>query len=215
MIKKILFLIICTFATQAFASETINLPYKNIKNGDKITVSEDGQSWFLAKKKSSPILIKNDKTNSSNYIELYSKDGEYSFFIDSQYTFLNKNALIGYSNSNLKFYEYTMNNKVLSSRELSKEEVCSLFKKYKIITLSDFSSSTNSLKIKKRHSDLNLIILNDTERSFDGYQFSSNNAEFETFQLKSFLKVTKRGMIQFSHTENSSKDYPWFVLLVR
>jgi hypothetical protein len=216
MFKKLLLLTtICTLCAPAFAADSISLPYSNLKNGSKITFSENGSIWSYANKKSLPILIKQEYSMNKNYIELSSKDGNYWFAIDSQYTFLNKGSLIGYSNSDFKFYEYTIENNTLNKRSLQKDEVQALLKKYKVIAISDFSEKTNSLKIKKKHGDLNILILNDTDTSFNNYEFTSNNAEFETYDLAGFIKVTKKGMIQFSPADGSSKSKPWYILLVR
>ena len=123
--------------------------------------------------------------------------------------------LIGYSNYDLKFYEYSLENNILVQRELSYDEVKELFPKYNIIKISDFSKETNSLKIKKNKRNYKLLLLNDTDRYFYNYKFTTNNSKFKNYQLKSFLLIQKKGMIQFSAFGENTKDKPWYVLLIR
>ena len=62
---------------------------------------------------------------------------------------------------------------------------------------------------------LKIILLNDTDRSFNNYGFSTNNSKFKSYELKGFLEIEKRGMIQFSRFGENLKNNPWFILLVR
>ena len=104
---------------------------------------------------------------------------------------------------------------IIVQRELILDEVKDLFPKYKVIKISDFSTDTNSLKIKKKGKNLRIILLNDTDRYFYNYSFTSNNAEFKRYFLKGFVNITKKGLIQFSQFGDKSKNIPWYVLLVR
>ena len=60
-----------------------------------------------------------------------------------------------------------------------------------------------------------IIIFNDTDMSFYNYAYSSNNAKYKTYELRGFLKITHKGMIQFSKVGEISKTSAWFVLLIR
>jgi hypothetical protein len=128
---------------------------------------------------------------------------------------LNNGRLIGYSNLNLKFYEFYLENGLFCQRELALDEIQELFPKYEIIQLSQFSTATNSLKIKKKNKVLKLIVLNDTDMNFDNYAFTTNNSKIKYYKLKGFLNITKRGMIQFSRFGENSRYAPWYVILVR
>lgn len=196
------------------SAQELTIPYKNIKDGGKICVSDDGTVW-ANNKKAPKCFTKRISDGTGNYSEFYSSHDEFMFSTGCQYEFINKGSLIGYSNFDLKFYEFTFKNDELQQRELTADEVQELFKGYKIVKLSDFSESTNSLKLKKRHGDFKLILLNDTDKYFYHYGFSSNNAKFDTYPLKGFLNITKKGMIQFSHFGDNTKENPWFILLVR
>ena len=196
------------------SAQDLTIPYKNVKDGGKISVSEDGNIWST-NKKAPKCFTKRVSDGTDNYSEYYSPQDEFMFSTGCQYEFIHKGSLIGYSNFDLKFYEFTFKNEELQQRELSAQEVQELFKGYKIVKISDFSESTNSLKLKKRHGDFKLILLNDTDKYFYHYGFSSNNAKFDTCLLKGFLNITKKGMIQFSHFGDNTKENPWYVLLVR
>ena len=216
MLKKVLlvFILFVGLALATFAAEIKEIQYKNIKPGEKITVSENG-NWTYAGKKSEDGFIKQVTVGTSNFSEFYLQNGEFLFSTGTNYEFIHNGSLIGYSNHDLKFYEYSMDKGILNQRELTEDEVSELFKSFRIIHISDFTSSTNSLRIKKNKSHCKIILLNDTDRYFYHYGFTSNNAKFNIYPLRGFLDITKPGMIQFSHFGDNTKDNPWFILLVK
>ena len=215
MFKKILLTFICAFAFMLSVQATANIPYKNLSNNSYITFNEDSGLWELTNKKNAIYIFKRDVNGASGFSEFYSKEGELLFSTGCQYEFINKGLLIGYSNIDLKLYEFFMIDGILNQRELSEDEVQALFKDYRIVKLSDFSKSTNSIKINRKSGVLKIILLNDTDNVFENYSFSTNNAKFETYDLAGFLNVTKDGMIQFSANGENSKVKPWYILLVR
>lgn len=212
-LKKFLYgLIAVLFTLSVNASDFQNIDYKNIKDGAKITCL-DGIWTNKTNKKTKDYYIKKVSAGTSNFSEFYSPEGEFLFSTGCQYEFIYNGSLIGYSNSDLKFYEFTIKDNLLEQRELTEDEVQNLFKNFKIIKISDFSKSTNSLKINKGKGKF--ILLNDTDRYFYHYSFTSDNAKFAIYPLKGFLDISKKGMIQFSHFGDNTKENPWFILLVR
>lgn len=206
------FVLMC-FCLSVNAEDLQKIDYKNLKDGAKI--SFDGINWSKKiDKKSGNYYIKKI-AKGTKYSEFYAPDGVFLFSTGSHYDFINKGTLIGYSNVDMAFYEYIIKDGILESRKLGADEVEALFPKYKVIKISDFSSSTNSLKIKKGFKDLKVLILNDTENSYDNYAYTTNNADFNQYELKGFLKINKVGMIHFSSTSDDSKNKPWYVLLIR
>ncbi len=197
----------------SFALEQIE--YKNIKDGSKI--SFDGINWTeKIKKRNSNYYVKKIPESNTKYSEFYSSQNEFLFSTGCEYEFIHKGSLLGYSNQDLKFYEFTLdNNNILQQRALTQEEVQALFQNYKIVKVSDFATNTNSFKIKKKQRHLKLILLNDTDKYFNNYGFSSNNAKFKQYELKGFLDISKKGMIQFSRFGENSKNSPWYIILVR
>ena len=214
--KKILLSLIVMFATVlcANAEELLQIPYKNIKEESKLRIENDVWTNKINKKEQD-YLIKFISDGSGNYSEFYNSDGTYAFSTDCQYEFLHKGDLIGYSNQDLKFYDFTYAEGKLDKRELTEDEISALFPDYKIVKISDFSTNTNSLKLKKEGHNFKIIILNDTDKNFYHYSFSSNNGKFETYPLTGFINVTKKGMFQFSHFDDNTESTPWFILLVR
>ena len=95
------------------------------------------------------------------------------------------------------------------------DEVKDLFPTYKIIKISDFSKTTNSIKLKKKRKNLKIIVLNDTDKYFYNYDFTTNNSKFDRYALKGFLSVEKKGLIHFSRFGENSKNTPWYILLIR
>ena len=213
MIKKILLtgiLLLC-FNLTALAE---NIRYKNIQPNDIIKVYESGK-WSFAKRRDTNRFIKKISDGTGNYSEFYNSQDEFVFSTGCQYEFIHQGHLIGYSNHELKFYEFFLDNGILTQRELNEDEIQTLFKDFKIVKLSDFSVNTNSLKLKKNKKHFKIILWNDTDIYLYHYGFTSNNAKFDTYPLRGFLNITKKGMIQFSHFGDNTKETPWFIILVR
>jgi len=210
VIKNFILFLALFLCLPSFAFEKID--FKNIEDNQKIMF--DGSNWTTkVKKKDSDYYIKKISTGTSRFSEFYTPQGNFAFSTGTQYEFIHKGSLIGYSNNDLKFYEFDIKNNLLEQRELKEDEINVLFPKRKIIKLSEFSKSTGSLKIKKKRGNLKIILLNDSDRYFYNYVFTTNNSKYKTYELKGFLDITKKGMIQFSSKINT--DAPWFILLVR
>ncbi len=214
--KKILLSLIVMLAMVLCvnAEEFLQIPYKNIKEESKLKI-ENGVWTNKVAKKEQDYLIKFISDGSGNYSEFYNSDGSFAFTTDCQYEFLHKGKLIGYSNQDLKFYDFILEDGKVNKRELSVKEVAELFPDYKIVKISDFSTNTNSLKLKKEGHNFKILVLNDTDKNFYHYSFSSNNGKFNTYPLTGFISVTKKGMFQFSHFGDNTESTPWFILLVR
>ena len=214
--RKIFFslLILSGLVLNVQASELLSIPYKGIKEEGKLKIVND--VWTdNVKRRDNDYFIKFISDGTGSYSEFYNADGSFAFTTGCQYEFIKNGDLIGYSNQDLKFYDYTYADGVLSRRELAEEEVQALFPDFKIIKISEFSPNTNSLKIKKDKCNLKIILLNDTDRNFYHYSFSSDNSKFERYPLTGFINIKKRGMIQFSHFGDNTKNNPWFILLIR
>ena len=203
-----------SLSLSTFASDTLNIPYKNLKKNAKITYNEELDSWSTKVNKHSPnVFVKNISDNNTS--EYLYPDETLAFSTNCNYEFLNGKDLIGYSNSDLKFYDFAFLNGELTKRELTEEEIQTLFPNFKIIKISEFSPKTSSLKIKKHNLNEKIIILNDTDKNFENYTFTSGNAKINIYELAGFIEIRKKGMIQFSHFGENTKSTPWFILLVR
>lgn len=214
--KKLLLSALLFFTAVNFsqAGEINSLPFDNLKNKAKIFYNQDIDKWSTKVGRGvEEFFIKTVYEGDENYFEYMNSDGTFAFATNCDYDFVNKGRFIGYSNSDLKFYTFEILDGELTKQELDSEAVSELFPNYKVIRISDFSPNTNSIKIKR--SNKRIIILNDTNQTFPDYTFSSNNAKFDTYKLRGFLDINKKGMIQFSHYGENSKDFPWFVILVR
>ena len=203
-----------SLSLSTFASDTLNIPYKNLKKNAKITYNEELDSWSTKANKHSPdVFVKNISDNNTS--EYLYPDETLAFSTNCNYEFLNGKDLIGYSNSDLKFYDFAFLNGELTKRELTEEEIQTLFPNFKIIKISEFSPKTSSLKIKKHNLSEKIIILNDTDKIFENYTFTSGNTKINIYELAGFIEIRKKGMIQFSHFGENTKSTPWFILLVR
>lgn len=213
--KKIFCLfILLGFTLSAQAADLLSIPYKNIKEEGKLKVFED--VWTTnVNRKDSDYFIKFISSGTASFSEFYKSNGDFAFTTGCQYEFIHNGDLIGYSNDYLKFYDFSYLDGQVNKRELSPDEVQALFPDFKIIKISEFSPNTNSLKIKKDKHNFKIIILNDTDRYFYNYSFTSGNSKFKTYPLVGFINIKKKGMIQFSHFGDNTKEWPWFILLVR
>ena len=170
--KKIFFSLLILFAVALTysASELLNIPYKNIKEEDKIKLNNDVWTNKISRR-DSDYFVKIVSDGTGSYSEFYNSDGTFAFTTGCQYEFLYKGDLIGYSNQDLKFYDFTYADGLLNRRELSVDEIASMFPDFKIIKISEFSTNTNSLKVKKEGHNFKIILLNDTDRNFYHYSF--------------------------------------------
>lgn len=209
MKRLFLSLVILFIGLPCFALEKID--YKNLKQNAKL-VYADG-IWSVTKSdKSDNVFVKKVSDGVTKYSEFYSKDGEHLFSTGTHYEFIDRGRLIGYSNNDLKFYEYNFDENILTSRELIKEEVQELFPEYVVVCLSDFTTTTNSYVLKSKDNKIKLILLNDTDNYFDNYNYSTVNAKYKNYDLKGFLHVKKKGMLHFASSKNNSL---WYVLIIR
>lgn len=191
-----------------------NIKYKNLQDRQKIMFNHGIWSKKVAKNCKN-YYIKKANNGILNYSEFYSPDNQFLFSTATEYEFIYKGSLIAYSNSDLKFYEFNIDEQgILQQRELALFEVQDLFPKFQIIDLNLFSQ-THSIKLKKRFRDLDVILINTSDGNYNNYGYYTNNARFENYDLKGFLKIKKKGMIQFSKFCENSKNSPWYVLLVR
>ena len=207
--KKLLITFFIFFiCSSVFASDIKNLPYKNIKENSKITVTE-ADIW-------SQKVNRKDLGSFVRHENLLKKRDN-SLIIDTKckYIFLNNGKLFGYNDSIMRFYEFIPSNGKISIRELDINQVASLFQDFHIIAVSEFSKSTNVFKIKKKRNEEKIMLINDTNKRFDGYKFTTNNAKLERYNINNAIGVTKSGMIQFSKTGENTQNTPWFILLVR
>lgn len=212
MKKIFLFCLLSLFLTlNVHANNFPNLKYKNIANKDKISFNPQTGIWSKKHNNKSEIIFTKTK-GFGEFYDYLDTNKNFAFSTDCEYEFIYNDSLIGYSGRDMKFYDINFNNG-LSKRAMSQEEVETMFPDYKIISLSSFSKKTNSLKIKKHLGDLKIILLNDTDKTFDNFYFTSGNAKFEQYSLKGFLTVKSSGMIQFS--DKKDPNGIWYVLLVR
>lgn len=201
-------ILVCYFlCASVFAGEIKQMPYPDIKEGDKIC-TDKGINWITKCRKDSPETFL--RTGS----EFYSNDKNIFFNTDCSYLFINKGRLIGYSPEFLKFYEFEPKENQVSKRELFPDEVQSLFRNFKVVKISDFSDKTNSYRFDKSDSP-RILLINDTDRNFSNYSFTTNNAKFTPYIINNAINVTKDGMIQFSRFGDNTKTSPWFVLLTK
>lgn len=202
-----LFILLFSLLASAEASDYKKLPLNEIKDGAKITLTE-AATWT-------------DKVHRKDFF--YKRSGQtfepsdngHEFSAECDYLFIEKGRLIGYSNSNLKFYEFVSDNENINKLELNPIEVASLLKDFHVIVISEFSTYTNVCKLIKGRHEEKYLILNDTDTVFEDYGFTTNNAKIERYNINGAISVTRKGLIQFSKMGDDTKDYPWYILLVR
>ncbi len=212
-IKRFLIILMCIFYVYNLAAGTENFKYDDIKLKSKISYNPETGTWNKKPSKKSGYLYKTK--GFGNFFDYNTKDGEFAFSTDCDYEFIVNGLFVGYSNNDLKFYEIRYDDGKLSKNILTIEELRVILPEYKIVSISEFSPYTNSLKIKKSHGDYKIIVLNDTDNKFNGYKFTSGNAKFEQTAIAGCITVKKAGMIEISAQGDLSKEYPWYVLIIR
>ena len=214
MKKKILFLLIFFWALPAFCENIPGFNPKEIKIKSSIFYNQADNTWaYKSGKKDSVCYTK--KVGFSEFGDYINSAGDYRFATNCDFDFIHNGRLIGYSNSDLKFYEFEFVNGRIAKTPLLKEEIQLILPEYKIAPISLFSQNTNSIRIKKDKHNLKLLLLNDSDNNFRNYKFSSVNSQVETYDLSGFLKVEKSGMIKFSNQDSTSDEMPIYVLLIR
>ena len=208
MKKFILIVFLCFICLSVSASEVKNLPYKNIKENGKITITES-DTWSQ----------KVNRKDLKNFVRqgnlLKRQDNSLNIDTQCKYLFINDGKLYGYNDVRMRFYELIPSDGRVSFKELDINEVSSLFKDFHIIAISEFSKSTNVFKIKKTRREEKIMIISDMNIKFDNYGFSTNNAKYDKYNINNAIGVTKSGMIQFSKSGENTKNSPWYILLVR
>lgn len=198
----LIYIITCAFLVPpSFASK---LPYSNIKDGSKIKLSDVWTSKVNKKDKDCYLR------EGSQFI---SQNSDNVFDTECTYIFIYNGRLFGYSD--LKFYELTLNDNGLDKRELVSDEVSEIFENFKIIKITDFATSTNSYRYKRKRNNSKIIILNNTSLNLTNYSFHSDDAKYGKYPINNAIKIKRHGMIQFTSDDGYSEDKPVYVILVR
>ena len=213
MKRLLVSIFLLVFLSPVFASEIPGFKYKDIGLKSKISYNPSTNKWTNHVNKGDSYFIKTK--GFVKYFDYLDSNKSFAFSTDCEYEFIAGDFFIGYSNKDLKFYSFSLINGKLLKRELSQDEMQALLPEYKVIKISEFSPNTNSVKIKKDSINLKVLLVNDTNRNFDGYIFTSGNAEIETYPMSGLLKVSSPGMIQFSSKLGTSSENPWYIILVR
>lgn len=205
-------MVLYLYSSIVLAQNVENFKYEDIKLKSKILYNQDKGIWDTKPNKNSEYFY---KTNGfGNYYDYNNKDGSYAFSTNCDYEFIINGLFIGYSNKDLNFYEIKYVNNKLEKTALSVDEVKAIFPDYKVVTLSEFSPYTTSIKVRKDRGELKLILLNDTEKIFDEYEFMSGNAKYAKTPLKGCVHILSKGMVEFSSSV-TTKESPMYVIIVR
>lgn len=201
------------FIVPAFAGDIPGFKYKDIGLKSKISYSTSTGKWSEHVNKGDKYFVKSK--GFGKYFDYLDENKSFAFSTDCEYEFIAGDLFIGYSNKDMKFYNFSLFNGKLVKRELSQDEMQSLLPEYKVIKMSEFSQNTNSIKVKKGRGDLKILLINDTNKNFSSYTFTSGNAEIETYPMNGILKISSTGMVQFASRLGTSSENPWYVILVR
>ena len=203
----------CFVNLSSFSQGIPGFSYKDINYKSKIFYNESVQAWLNKDSKNDSICFVK-KVGFSDYGDFVKPDGSYVFSTNCDIDFIYNGRLIGYSSSELRFYEFSYEDGRVIKTPLSKEEIQAIIPGYKIAPLSMFSKNTNSIRVRKGGGDLKLFVLNDTDENFRNYKFAAVNSKIQTFDLAGFLKVEKSGLIKFSNENDYTKTSPIYVLII-
>jgi len=191
-----------------------DIKYRNIKVKDSISFNQQTNKWSNIVNRKNDLYFTKIKGFGDSFDYIY-PNKDFAFTTNCEYEFIYLDNLIGYSNKDLKFYEFIYANGRIIKRALDKEEVQKILPNYLIISISDFNKNTNAYKLKKHFGELKILVYNDSDQNFNEYQFSSGNSKIKIYNLNGFLSVDKPGMIQFSASGEYSPEKPCYVILVR
>ncbi len=214
--KKIFlsFIAFILLSTVVFAENFPPIKYKKIGNKGKVSYNADTNVWSdKIDKKQGNYFVK--VKGFGDFYDYLDSNKEFAFSTGCEYEFLYNDKLIGYSNKDLNFYELQYADGNLKRVKLTDEDVKLMLPDFKVLKVTDFSKKTNSIKIKKHISDLDIVIINDTDKDLSNYVFTSGNAKFKTYSLNGFITVLKHGMIQFAPEGDEKNTEDWLILLVR
>ncbi len=157
------------------------------------------------------VLAKKTSSGSGSYSSYFLQDKEV-ITLGSNFEFIKDGKLIACHNSNLTFYNVVYADGKFSEKQMTEKEVQELFPDAKIIKISQFSKGKFKVS-KPAGKDLEIILLNDTDKDF--YKYSYNPSEVKKTDIAGLIEISKPGKIEFSHFGENTKNSPKYIIEVK
>ncbi len=192
--------------------------YSGVSDGQMIYYSFCSDKWYYQrpnqKKKCILEVTRRVSEGSGSYSEYVSPMYDVYTPAGSNYEFLYKGRLITYHIFDLKFYEIVYNHRNKQFIEVPLEEgfIKEIFKRPKIIYISQFNEN-NELTVRKRpFKKQRYLLLNDTDKYFYRYTLETPN---KSNVIKNLFFVKKRSDIDFAHFMENVDEFPMYKIHVR
>ena len=203
--KKVLLIILglFIFSNISYAYTADPSVMNAIKDNQIIDYNPQTQRWSRNLGLHDYVFTKRMTIGSGGYTELVYKDKQYD--INSTYEFLYYGKLIAYNGHLLKFFDLTFDGEKFVGKELTKEQVQTLFPDVTILPVSEFKDNEITIEspiFRKRA----YMLWNDTERDFYKYQFEyykKNNGFF-----KGIIETAFPRTFVYSHFKSRDEMFP-------
>ena len=199
--KKILLVILTLCICISSASA-----YTYVKEKEYVFYNPENSSWATTKQAEDDIQLKNKSyIGSGGFQEYYYNNKKLAIGPETNVSFVHDGNLIGINSQDLKFYKYVYEDSKFVAKELTIDEIQELYPDYSIIRVSDFKNNQITI-YKKFMSKKNLLLLNDTDKSF--YKYNYKPASVCPEYIKPLITLSHAGKIVFSHYGDDTKESP-------
>lgn len=180
---------------------------ETLHDGSSFYYSPADSSW--SRTSNSPDAIKFSKRGEKYYVS-----GKYAFSIKSDYDFISKKQFAAVNNSNLKFYTAEYKDGKFSKKEMTPNEVQSMFDEVKVFSTSALQKEPDKIK-REPFSVKAYLIVNDTNFDYSDYVFSPKS--LQRSPIKGMFTVRQAGPVKFIKQGDIclQKKYPYLLINVR
>ena len=186
--------------------------YTYIQEKEKVFYNPQNSTWSSEKQTENDIQLKNKSfIGSGGFTEYYYSNGELAIGPETNIEYLHDGNLIGINSQELKFYKFVFENNKFEKKLLSVDEIAQLYPEYSIIRVSDFQNNEITI-YKKFFSKKNILLLNDTDKSFYKYNYKPSSVNPQ--HIKPFIKISHAGKIIFSHYGDDTSESPALKIFV-
>ena len=203
--KKTLFLILglLLFCNFSFAYTADPGVMNAIKDNQIVDYNPLTNTWSRNLGLHDYVFTKHMTIGSGGFTEFIHGDKQYD--INSTYEFLYYGKLIAYNGHLLKFFDLTFDGEKFVGKELTREQVQTLFPDVTILPVSEFQNNEITIEspiFRKRA----YMIWNDTDRDFYKYQFEYYKKDNGYF--KGIIETRFPRVFIYSHFKSRDEMFP-------
>lgn len=210
--KKFLFLMVSllVFGNISFAYEMDISVLQSIKDNQIVDFNPNTKVWSRNLGLKDYVFTKHITVGTGSYSEYTYKDK--TFDTNTTYEFLYYKKLYGYNKHSMKFFELDFNGEEFVNRELTKEEVQSMFPDVEILMVSEFKDNELEVELPLFHKKA-FMLLNDTDMDFYKYQFEYYKGTNNIFN--NIFEVNIPRILIYSHFKSRDEMFPILKIIVK